>query len=297
MTTSRVSICLIAVFAAATLAGCSADPRDSPGSTEVIRLAVLPDQSAGRLRNKYAPLLEYLRAATRFDYELTIPDDYADLLVRFDAGEVDLAWFGGLTFTQAQQRSGAVPLAFRDVDLQFTSCYLVDADDPRNAVRDFRNERFAFGPELSTSGHLMPRYYMERDGLNPDEWFDSVQHSAGHDQTALWVSDGRVAIGVANCVIVAALFESGDLDRQQVRVMETTPPYSDYVWAARPGLDDSTRIRILDAFLALDAAVPEHRALLRSQGANSYLPAGLSDFETVRMAAIRAGVLEDRGTR
>ena len=297
MASSRLSICLVVLFAAVAVPGCSDDRAvDSPFQA-TIRIGVLPNQSAERLRVKYAPLLDYLRATTRLEFELSIPSDYSDLLDRFDAGEVDLAWFGGLTFTQAHQRSGALPLVFRDVDLQFTSCYLAAADDPRTAVRDFQDARFAFGPELSTSGHLMPRYYMERDGLNPDDWFGSVQHSAEHDQTALWVSEGTVALGVANCVIVAALFESGDLDPQKVRIMETTPPYSDYVWAARPGLDSAVQTRILDAFLALDATVPAHRALLRSQGANTYLPAGLSDFEIIRTAAIQAGVLDAGDTQ
>ena len=286
-----VSACIVLAM----LLGCGENPADK--SQTRIRIAVLPGEADDRLLAKHGPLLDYLRATTGFDIDLTIPRDYADLVDSFDAGRVDLAWFGGLTFTQAVQRSGAVPLAFRDVDLQFTSCYLVDATDARTTVREFQDESFSFGPTLSTSGHLMPRYYMKRDGIDPEEWFSSVQHTTGHDQTALSVLDGAITLGVANCVIVAALYDSGTLDASRVRILETTPPYSDYVWAASPTMDERTRITLLDAFLALDADVPGHREILRLQGANMYMPAGVADFEIVRIAAIEAGVLADQERR
>lgn len=275
----------------ATLIGCSEQRAGDELPMRPIRVAVLPDQSEERLRGQYAPLMEYLESSTNLEFELSIPSDYSDLVEQFDAGHIDLAWFGGLTFVQAAERSQAVPLVFRDVDLRFTSCYLANATDDRTAIRDFADGRFSFGPELSTSGHLMPRYYMTREGLDPDAFFRSVRHSAGHDQTALWVSDGIVELAVANCVIVKSLFESGDLDESRVRVIETTPPYSDYVWSVTPSLDASTRIVILNAFLALDASIPGERVVLESQGANAYMPAGQSDFDLIRTAAVQAGVL------
>jgi len=54
---------------------------------------------------------------------------------------------------------------------------------------------------------------------------------------------------------------------------------------------------LLDAFLALDATLVEHRRILRNQGANTYLPAGLSDFEMVRMAAVQAGALTEEDSK
>ena len=246
---------------------------------------------------KYEPLIDYLASATGLHFELSIPDDYSTLLEQFEAGHVDLAWFGGLTFIQAAQHGQAVALVFRDIDLEFTSCYLAQALDPRMRVNEFGGESFSFGPELSTSGHLMPRYFMTEEGLDPEKFFGSVRHSVGHDQTALWVSDGAVTLGVANCIIVRSLLESGDLDGNKVRVVETTAPYPDYVWATRTTMKNSTRQVLLDAFLGLDATVTEHRAVLRGQGANAYLPAGLSDFELVRIAAAQAGVVEEDGKR
>lgn len=273
------------------LVACAEEHADRSSASGPIRVAVLPDQSKQTLLSQYVPLLDYLERATSLEFELSVPSDYQDLVSQFDAGRVDLAWFGGLTFVQAEQRSQALALAFRDVDVQFTSCYLAKASDSRTSIRQFEAEDFSFGPELSTSGHLMPRYFLTDEGLETEQFFASVRHSAGHDQTATWVADGTVVLGVANCIIVQSMFDNGLLSSDDVRIVETTPPYSDYVWAVNSSMNEATVLRILDAFLALDANVPEHRQLLRLHGANAYLPAGGENFAMVRAAAARAGLL------
>ena len=277
------------VFAA--LVACAEEHIDRSPTFGTIRIAVLPDQSKETLLSQYRILVDYLESETSLEFELSIPSNYAELVDQFDAGRIDLAWFGGLTFTQAERRSQAEPLALRDVDLQFTSCYLAKASDSRMSISDFAGEDFSFGPDLSTSGHLMPRYFMADDGLDPESYFASIRHSAGHDQTATWVANGTVAIGVANCIVVQSLFENGVLGSDAIRIVETTPPYPDYVWAVSASLDEYIKITLLDAFLALDASIPEHRKILRSQGANGYLPAASKDFAIVRLAANQAGVL------
>lgn len=286
---------VVAVMVSVILFGCAEKRADQGEPASSIRVAVLPDQSRDRLLSKYSPLMAYLESATSLEVELSVPLDYSDLLNEFDAGRVDLAWFGGLTFAQAETKNKALPLAFRDIDVQFTSCYLARASDTRTSIAEFAGERFSFGPSLSTSGHLMPRYFMSDEGIEPEELFASIQHSDGHDQTAIRVSNGEVDLGVANCIIVQSMFDSGVLNDEDVRIIETTPPYPDYVWAISPTMDEQTKISLLNAFLALDPTIPEHRAILRSMGANAYFPAGITDFEMVRIAAVQAGVLNQAG--
>lgn len=276
---------------AATLVACSEQRVDVEPGTGPLVVAVLPDQSIDRLVPRHSLLLDYLRQKTARDFELVIPKDYADLLDEFDSGRVDLAWFGGLTYIQALERSNAVPLTFRDVDVEFTSCYLAPATDTRTTLGEFENVDFSFGPRLSTSGHLMPRYFLEEEGVFAEQFFSSVRHSAGHDQTANWVRDGTVALGVASCNIVQSLIDNRLLSSDEVKILKTTPPYSDYVWAVKPSMDSTTRALLLDAFLSLDATDFGHRAILRAQGANGYLPAGRGNFELVRTAARRAGFI------
>lgn len=276
------------VLGLATLVCACADEGQPPAA---ITVGVLPDQSRASVSERYDPLIGYLQAATGLDISLSIPSSYGELVEDFVAGHVQLAHLGGLTFVQAEERSGARPLVMRDVDLRFTSCYLVPASDARRSLADFAGEKFSFGPELSTSGHLMPRYFLAKQDIIPETFFASVRHSSGHDQTAGWVSDGTVVMGVANCNIVRSMFADGRLDANDARILQTTPPYVDYVWAVQQSLDASLANVLRDAFLALDPTNPTHRAILTANGATGYLPAGTGDFEDVRTAAQTADLL------
>lgn len=274
---------------------CACDDAAGPGSfdSQTVRIGVLPDQLPEALVQRHTPLIEYLRAATGLGVELLIADGYGDFLADFDEGRLDLAWFGGLTFVQAEYRSDAHPIVTRNVDHDFRSCFLVAGSRAERLVADFEGQRFAFASHLSTSGHLMPRYFLEQEGRIPEKFFKSVQYAGTHDQTALLVRDGVVDLGVANCLVVQNMFEDGQLLGDEVRILIKTPPYHDYVWAIRPGLPVEIESRILDAFLALDQTLPEHAAILRTQDADAYLPIGRDSFHEVRQAAASLELLHD----
>lgn len=284
---------LLVLLIAQLLFGCSDSTTNVEDQTGTLRVGVLPDQSVERLRLRYLPLVDYLEGHTSFDFEFVPTSGYPELLEQFAAGELDLVNFGGLTFTQAEAASGAEPLVMRDTDVAFTSCYIVRDEDTRKAIAEFAGESFSFGPRLSTSGHLMPRHFMRLDGLIPEDLFADVRHSNGHDETTEFVRDGEVGLGVVNCVILEALLLEERLTPGQIRVLMTTPSYGNYVWAVQPTMPDDVRTELRDAFLALDATVPEEQSLLRSLGANGYLPAGSSDFDDVRMAADALGLIHE----
>lgn len=264
-----------------------AAPRSGP-----FRIGVLPDQEEAELRGRYEPLLVYLSNATGLEMELRVPADYGALLDEFDAGRIDLAWLGGLTFAQAELRSGALPLVSRDVDLEFTSDFLVSASSTARGLEDLEGAVLAFGPPLSTSGHLMPRYFLRELGIDVDLHFSEVRHSSGHDETTAWVRDGVVAVGAANSIIVERMFADGRLGQDDVRVVARTPTYQNYVWAVPPDLDRAVRDRILDAFLALDGSTAEGAAILHEWGARGFLPVSTANYEALREAARAAGMIE-----
>ncbi len=283
------SLITVVVLSATILACGDGFENGKPG---LIRIGVLPDQSRQSLISEYSPLIRYLIETTSLDIELVIPDGYQQLLDDFHSGRLDMANFGGLTFTQAESRSGAEPLIMRDVDLRFTSCFITRSSSDRRSVSQFEGRDFAFGPRLSTSGHLMPRHFLTKAGIDPERFFSSVHYSAGHDETTFWVRDGRVALGVTNCVILGSLFAARQVTENDVRIVETTPAYPNYVWAVQESMRPSVKILLRDAFLALDARNPEHRSLLQHLGAGEYMPARRGDFEDVRIAAATQSSLE-----
>ncbi len=252
---------------------------------EVLRVGVIPDRSAEALEQAYRPLLEHVSQRVGVPYTLIIPESYDDLLARFRRDEFDLAYFGGLGFVKAAKSGGAVPLVIRDVDAFFESYLLIRAEHPAQKLEDCRGLRFAFGPRLSTSGHLMPRHFMQQQAINPERFFSEVRYSTRHDLTALAVRDGEVDVGSVNAEIAEAMYAAGTLDPEQVRILWETPPYVDNVWVVHDRLPTELFDALRDAFLELSAGDPTHEQILRGLGAEFFLPAHEEDFGTLRQIA------------
>jgi phosphonate transport system substrate-binding protein len=258
------------------LVGCS-QPDDNY-QLKVLRVGVLPDQDSQRLTKRYTKLLDYLANELGVEPELVIPDSYADLVQRFAQKQIDLAYFGGVTYVQAHDEASAVPLVMRDIDRKFTSYFLVNARESAQTITELRARRFSFGDLHSTSGHLMPRYFLQQQNIMPETFFSEVRYSGSHDKTALWVQDGTVDIGVANANVMREMFEQGLLSNDKVRILWETPYYADYVWAVQPYVSKMHANRLRDAFLALSYSNPLHAEILSMVGAKSYLPASHRDF-------------------
>ncbi len=260
---------------------------------ERLRVGVLPDDNAESLRKRHAPLIDYLTFQTNTPAELVIPNDYQHLLTLFGQKKIDLAYFGGLTFVQAEARFRAEALVMRDIDTRFSSLFIARSDSAGNTLEDFMNANLCFGSRLSTSGHLMPRHFIQtRLGVNAEQYFDSLVFSGAHDKTAYKVRDGQVSLGVANREIIEKMFEEGRLARDEIKVIWQTPPYSDYVWAVQHGLDTTFKARLRDAFLKLSKFNTVDRELLDSTGANMFLPANQTDYKQLRQVAEKMGLLE-----
>lgn len=258
----------------------------------VLRIGVLPDQSREALERRYAPLFAHLSATVGIEHKLIVPRDYGHLLALFHEGRVDLAYFGGLTFLRARRGDGAVPIVMGDVDARFVSYFLVRTDNTAASLTDLKQKSLAFGPRLSTSGHLMPRHFLVQKGFVPEKFFAMVRHSTAHDETAYMVRDGVVDAGAVNGAIVQAMFADGRLSRDAVRILWQTPPYPDYVWAMRKGISEKVRRGVQDAFLALSMQNPSQAAILARVGIARFLPVTANEFELLSGVANQLGLLD-----
>ena len=243
---------------------------------------MLPGEQAEALRDRYRPLIEYLAREMNQEIEFVIPDSYGHLVQLFGSGDIDMANFGGVTFVSAAARHDAVPLVTRDIDAAFSTYFLAQAGATHSRIEDFGGQAFAFGSELSTSGHLMPRYFLQERGLVPETFFASVRFSGGHDRTVALVRNGQVGLGAVNREMVKAMLRDGRLAPGELRVVWETPPYADYVWAIQPGWDESYVDRLRDAFLALSPADADGARILAGLRAGGFLPAHRRDYASLR---------------
>jgi len=274
---------------ATTLALCAA-----ASFAQMLRVSAIPDEAPTELQRKFKPLGDYLKKETGLDVQFTPVTDYAAVVEGLATNKIDLAWLGGFTFVQAKLRTngGAVPIVQRAEDEKFVSKFIVPADSPIKSFADLKGKTFAFGSPSSTSGHLMPRYFLGREGIQPDRDFKAVAFSGAHDATVAFVASGRAEAGVLNASVFDKLVESGNPNVAKVRVLATTPPYYDYNWTVRPGLDPALTKKLADAFLKLDPANPEHKELMALQRASKFIPTKASNYDGIEAAAKAAGLIK-----
>ena len=126
--------------------------------TEVLKIGAIPDQNASDLNRSLSQLAKYITEETGIQAEYVPSVDYAALVTAFERGEIDLAWFGGLTGVQARNMvPEAEAIAQRPLDEEFHSVFIAGADTGIESLEDLKGKSFTFGSESSTSGHLMPR--------------------------------------------------------------------------------------------------------------------------------------------
>jgi len=260
----------------------------------VLRVSAIPDEAPTELQRKFKPLGDYLKKETGLDVQFTPVTDYAAVVEGLANNKLDLAWLGGFTFVQAKIRTngGAVPIVQRAEDEKFTSKFIVPLNSTAKTLADLKGKTFAFGAPSSTSGHLMPRFFLKRDGIDPDKDFKAVAYSGAHDATVAFVAAGRAEAGVLNASVWDKLVEAGNANVAKVRVLSTTPPYYDYNWTVRPGLDDALTKKLQDAFLKLDPTNPEHKEIMALQRASRFIPTKASNYDGIEAAAKAAGLIK-----
>lgn len=265
------------------------------GEREVreIRIAAIPDADPTALLATFAPLSAYLSAAVGLPVRF-IPVTRYELVVEALVGrQVELAWLGGYTSVQAvrQSQGNVERIAMRAEDARFATVFIAGTGTGITSMEELEGRTFAFGAQASTSGHLMPRYFLVERGLTPEQLFARMIFSGAHDKTAALVESGAVEAGALSQLTWKRLVATGAIDQSKVTVVWTTPEYVDYCWATRKDLPEDLRSRLSAALLALDPAIPAHRALLDAHGASRYVVAQDAQWTGIAAAAQAAGML------
>ena len=163
----------VTMTVALALAGCGSKSADSEKDDKAdlpkFRIGAIPDQDTAELQKGNDAVAAYLSDYLGFDVEFVPTVDYASLVEGFQRGDIQLAWFGGLTYVQTRNIvSDCTPLIQRPVDQSFQSVFIKNTElaGNVNSISDLKGKTCTFGSESSTSGHLIQRYFMEQEGLN-----------------------------------------------------------------------------------------------------------------------------------
>jgi len=293
---------LVAV-SALLLAGCGADGAAEESDQATLRISAIPDQDPAELTAREEALADYLSSTLDVEVEYVPVTDYAASVSLFRAGDLDLVFYGGLTGVQARlQTPGATLLAQRDIDAKFRSVFIAHADAGIEPVDDvagltaFEGTRFTFGSESSTSGRLMPEFFLAEAGVDSaDDFAGQPGYSGSHDATIDLVEAGSYEGGVLNVQVWEARNEAGTVDRDKVVEVFTTPVYSDYHWLGGPGIDDRLgegfTEELRGALLDLDGSTPQEESVLEKYGAEKLIDTDAESYDRIEEIGRQLGLV------
>ena len=295
----RAKLTLFLLIAALGLAACGGKETgtgdDDGGSTAVLTFSVLPGEEDTKLAEKFTTFGQYLGDKLGVTVQYRAAADYGASVRMFEKGEVQLAWFGGLTGVQARSKvPGAEAIAQGAEDPNYFSYFVANADAgiaPSDSREKFpeglEGKTFTFGSPRSTSGRLMPEHFIRTfTGKSPKELFGSdPQFSQKHNLTAKWVESGKVQVGAMSYKTYDKMVSKGELDPKKCVVIWKTPFYADYNFTAHPKLNEMFGAgfvkKLQDAILAYDDKDVLENGFQRSK----LIPAQNADFAKIKELA------------
>ena len=270
-------------------------------SKPVLRISAIPDQQPEKLNRLYGLVANELSKQLGVRVQYVPVTNYAAAVSAFRTGNLDLVWFGGLTGVQARlQKPGAKVLAQRDIDASFHTIFIANTRSglkPVTSVQglsQLKGKRFTFGSESSTSGRLMPQYFLGQAGVKPNQFAGGAAGFSGsHDATVALVQSGAYEAGAVNEQVWRASLHNGKANRSKVMAIWKTPGYPDYHWIAQPDLDKrfgkGFTSRIQKAILSWRPSNPEQKQILSLFGAQQFTTAKASAYGRIEQVGRQIG--------
>lgn len=269
-------------------------------AAETLRIGAIPDQNPEKLNRLYGLLAKELSQKLNVPVRYVPVSNYPAAVSAFRTGGLDLVWFGGLTGVQARlQTPGAQVIAQRDIDAKFRSVFIANTQSglqPISSIQGLKalqGKRFTFGSESSTSGRLMPQHFMQKAGLTPNQFAGgSPGFSGSHDATIALVQSGSYEAGALNEQVWTSNVKNGKVNPSKVVVIWRTPPYVDYHWIARPGLDkrfgSGFTTKLQKAILGIKPS-GNGKTILELFAAGKFIPATASQYKPIEAVGRQLG--------
>lgn len=294
----RVALIPFFLLALVTLAlGCQSTPKQQ--AEKPVRVGLIPNIAPEQQRAKYEPFRAYLQKRLGRPVQLFVATNYAGVVQAMVSRKLDLAYFGGLTYVQADAQKAMEPIV-TEIDRetgtkQYYSLIVVRKDSPVRSTKDLAGKTFAFGDPGSTSGSLFPRIMLVEAGFknNPsklDEIYPLKQviFSGGHDATAQAIISGKVDAGGLEGRVLHRLTKEGKVDGAKLRVIDKRLVLG-YPWVVPKDLDPKLKRQLTDAFLSITDA-----KLLDLMRAVRYERVSAGDYRYIREQAYKLGLVNPR---
>ena len=264
---------------------------------ETFVFTAIPDEDESRLRTRFDKVAVYLQKQLGVETKYVPVISYAAAVTAFRNNQVQLAWFGGLSGVQARRLvPGSQAIAQGQEDVAFVSYFIAHSSTGLKPSKKFpdgiKGMTFTFGSKGSTSGRLMPEYYIRQHfKMAPEKVFSRVGFSGDHSRTLALVQSGAYQVGALNYEVWENEKKAGKIDPSKVSVIWQTPSYPDYNWSIRGDVDKRFGVGFTAKVKAALLNMTD-KDLLASFPRSRFIPASNADYKPVEEVGAAIGLLE-----
>ena len=194
---------------------------------------------------------------------------YAGVIEAMRFGQVQLAWYGGKSYIEAAKRAEAEVFAQTVADdgsKGYYSHLIMNADHPdlakavemggdKYVLENASKLQFAFNDPNSTSGYLVPSYYVfAQNGVNPNNAFKRLVFAGNHEATALAIANNQVDVATNNNESLSRLEKTNPQARTKIETIWTSTliPSDPIAW--RKDLPEDIKAKLRDFFYTYNDA-------------------------------------------
>ena len=156
--------------------------------------AIVPAENASSVNDRYGPMMEYLSKQLGVKVTLRVAADYAAVIEGQRAGQIHIGYYGPASFARALMIGAKVEAFAQDVNADGTKGYYsvlwVKKDNPATKIEDLKGKNLCLVDPNSASGNNVPRYSMDKAGIDPEKFFSKTVYAGSHENAIIGVQQG-----------------------------------------------------------------------------------------------------------
>ncbi|MDP3754640.1 phosphonate ABC transporter substrate-binding protein, partial [Polaromonas sp.] len=234
-----------------------------------INFGIISTESSQNLKSDWQPLLEDMAKKTGYKVNAFFAPDYAGIIEGMRFGKVHLAWYGNKSAMEAVDRAGGevfAQMVNADGTQGYYSHFVVNKDSPLktldDVIKNAKNLSFGNGDPNSTSGFLVPSYYVFAQNKLDARTAFKVSRSANHETNALAVVNKQVDVAVTNSETLDKIKDRMPGKFKEIRVVWTSPLIPLDPLVMRKDLPDATKQKLKDFFFAYGKGGQQEKEVL-----------------------------------
>ncbi len=268
---------------------------------EVLRFGLIPAEDMEAMAKAFDPARQYLEKELGIKIEMFKATDYTAVIEAMRAKKIDVAYFGPFSYVLAAKRANARAIvAGAGADGKLGTYHSILITHPGSGLKSVDDVKaragkltISFVDPASTSGHLIPRGYMESIGISVDKHFKETIFAGGHDASILAVHARKVDLGATWEGPYQKAMEKKLITPEDVFVIYKSDPIPKSPVAVRGDLDEALIQRIQRAFLDMPRKAPDAFAQFEKmwEKNKNYVAVTDADYNFIRQVATGLGKL------